>query len=372
MCGGTLDERQPRHGLTIARQLSLLADNPAPTCDCTVAARPSVPVLDLFAGAGGLSLGFAWAGLAPVAAIEVVPDAACTYAAHHGVEVIRRDIGALSDQELRAFRDEVRVVAGGPPCQPWSTGGRRRGDADSRDGFPQFFRTLLAVRPEAFVCENVSGLESGSAAGYLRDLLRVFEEELRYDVQCKVLDAADFGVPQHRRRLFIVGTRDAGVFEWPDATHGPHAPNRWATAGDVLSSEPIGQPNRSIVTYAKKPQLRPSPFDGLLFNGGGRPIDLGAPARTILASAGGNKTPFYDTLGIVPGYHAHLREGGEPRTGRVPGARRITVAECAALQSFPDGMVFAGARSSQYTQVGNAVPPLLAEAVGRSLRAALG
>jgi DNA (cytosine-5)-methyltransferase 1 len=351
--------------------LSLLADNPARACDCALPSRAGAPVLDVFAGAGGLSIGLEWAGLAPVAAIEVVHDAARTYAGRHGIDVIRRDLGSLRDEELRAFRDEVRVVAGGPPCQPWSTGGRRRGAADSRDGFPQFCRTLLAVRPDAFICENVSGLESGAAAGYLRELLRVLQDELRYHVQHRVLDAADFGVPQHRRRLFIVGTRERGVFDWPQPTHGPLTNNRWRTAGDVLSVEPIGEPNRSIVTYAKKPQLRPSPFDGLMFNGGGRPIDLSAPARTILASAGGNKTPFYDTLGSVPEYHALLRRGGEPRSGRVPGARRITVAECAALQSFPENMVFAGARSSQYTQVGNAVPPLLAEAVGRSVRAAL-
>src|ERR1044072_4792720 len=127
MCGGTRDEQRTRPGLTIARQLSILADNPTRTCDCTVAAPVAVPVLDLFAGAGGLSMGLGWAGLTPVAAIEIVPDAASSYAGHHGVEVVRRDIGSLTDQELRAFRDEVRVVAGGPPCQPWSTGGRGRG-----------------------------------------------------------------------------------------------------------------------------------------------------------------------------------------------------------------------------------------------------
>jgi DNA (cytosine-5)-methyltransferase 1 len=104
-----------------------------------------------------------------------------------------------------------------------------------------------------------------------------------------------------------------------------------------------------------------------LFNGGGRPIDLTDLAPTLLASMGGNKTPWVDTLGIVPGYHAHLAAGGEPRIGMVPGARRITVAEAAALQTFPDGMIFAGPRSSQYRQVGNAVPPLLAREVGRAL-----
>jgi len=325
-----------------------------------------VPILDLFAGAGGLSIGLADAGFEPIAAIEHVQDAALTYAARHHVEVIQRDIASLSDSDLRAFRGEVGVVAGGPPCQPWSTGGHRRGDADARDGFPQFFRALMAIQPDAFICENVAGLETGVTAPYFRALLKVFRDELRYDVRYRVLDAADFGVPQHRRRLFMVGTRGA-AFEWPTPTHGPNADEPWRTAGDVLTAEPIGEPNSSIVTYAKRPQVRPSPFDGLLFNGGGRAVDLSAPARTILASAGGNKTPFYDVEGVVPPYHAHLCRGGKPRGGLVSGARRLTVAECAALQSFPHDMAFVGARSSQYTQVGNAVPPLLAEVVGRAV-----
>jgi DNA (cytosine-5)-methyltransferase 1 len=353
------------HLTTLANAPTSEARSPAPVLD-----RP--PVLDLFAGAGGLSIGLSAAGFEPVGAMEFVADAASTYAARHDVEVIRRDIGLLSNAELRAFRDEVRVVAGGPPCQPWSTGGLRRGDADDRDGFPEFFRALLAIEPEAFICENVAGLESGSSASYLQELLGVLRDELRYDVSHRVLNAADFGVPQHRRRLFIVGTRDRDVFRWPEATHGPDAARPWRTAGEVLTPDAAGESNTSIVTYAKKPQLRPSAYDGLLFNGGGRPIDLRVPARTILASAGGNKTPFHDTLGVVPPYHAHLRRGGAPYTGRVPGARRLTVAECAALQSFPAGMTVVGTRSSQYTQVGNAVPPLLAEAVGRAVLEALG
>ena len=108
-----------------------------------------------------------------------------------------------------------------------------------------------------------------------------------------------------------------------------------------------------------------------MYNGGGRPIDPGRPAPTLLASMGGNKTPWVDTLGLVRTYHAHLLAGGAPRTGRVSGGRRITVAEAAALQTFPAGTAFCGPRSSQYRQVGNAVPPTLAAAVASRLAAAL-
>jgi len=104
-----------------------------------------------------------------------------------------------------------------------------------------------------------------------------------------------------------------------------------------------------------------------VYNGGGRPIDLTEPAPTLLASMGGNKTPWVDSYGIVPEYHAYLMAGGKPRSGRVPGARRITVDEAALLQTFPVGSYFAGPRSSCYRQIGNAVPLLLAEAIGLAL-----
>src|SRR5690606_16446866 len=116
--------------------------------------------------------------------------------------------------------------------------------------------------------------------------------------------------------------------------------------------------------YAKNPDLRPNPYHGQLFNGGGRAINLEAPAPTILASAGGNKTHFIDIGKRVPPYHRHLMRGGKPRTGELPEARRLTVLECAALQTFPEGMKFVGPRSSQYAQVGNAVPPRLAAILG--------
>jgi DNA (cytosine-5)-methyltransferase 1 len=339
-----------------------------------------ISFLDLFAGAGGLSIGLHAAGFEPVGAVEIMEDAAKTYEGRHDVEVDRRRLEEIPERELRAMRGKVPLLAGGPPCQPWSTGGLRRGDEDDRDGFTGMFRALDLVKPEAFIIENVAGLERGKTRHYFLGLLHVLEDVLGYKVKAQTLNAADYGVPQQRHRTFIVGLRE-GQFKFPKSTHGPGRSKPWGTAGDVLTDEAVGDPNPSIVTYAKNPDLRPSPYDGLLFNGGGRPINLKAPARTILASAGGNKTSFIDTLGVVPEYHATLwdAELGKPRedyknavrVGLVPGARRITVAESAALQTFPKGMEFEGRRSSQYTQVGNAVPPKLATAVGRAVRAAL-
>jgi DNA (cytosine-5)-methyltransferase 1 len=325
-------------------------------------------VLDLFAGAGGLSLGLADAGMEVVAAAEWDDDALATYAERHTAAQLHP--GDIADVDFSAFRDSVDVVAGGPPCQPWSDGGKGLGHDDPRDGFPEFIRAIRVIRPRAFLIENVAGLTRGARRVHFLRILRDLED-LGYEVTAEVLTAADFGVPQRRKRLFIVGTVGGG-FVWPSATHGVKAGRWWRVAGDALNTEkPTGEPNPSIVTYAKRPDLRPSPYDGLLFNGGGRPIDLSDLAPTLLASMGGNKTPWVDGLGIVPAYHAHLTAGGEPRTGTVPGARRITVTEAAALQTFPDRMTFAGPRSSQYRQVGNAVPPLLAREVGRALAAHL-
>jgi DNA (cytosine-5)-methyltransferase 1 len=323
-----------------------------------------VPVLDIFAGAGGLSIGLERAGFAVAAAAEWDRDACETYAgAHPGADLLAGDVAAMS---FRPWRGRVEVLAGGPPCQPWSTGGKRLGAGDPRNGWPAFLRALGEIRPRAFLAENVAGLAAASRLGHLQALLRELTG-LGFAVSWAIMNAADHGVAQKRSRLVIVGVR-GGRFEFPVPRFGPLAARPWRRAGELLGGEPVGTANPSPVTFARRPDLRPSPYDGHVFNGGGRPIDLGRPAPTLLASMGGNKTPWVDVAGVVPGYHAHLLAGGPPRAGRVPGARRITVEEAALLQSFPPGLRVAGKRSSRYRQVGNAVPPLLAQAVGTQLR----
>ncbi|MGI8757695.1 MAG: DNA cytosine methyltransferase [Acidimicrobiales bacterium] len=324
-------------------------------------------VLDLFAGAGGLSIGLETAGFRIVAGTEWDADACETFAkAHPAAEVLEGDINAMG---FAQWRDEVELVVGGPPCQPWSIGGKRLGPADPRDGWPAFLRVLREVRPRAFVAENVAGFASGRRCSNLSALVAEMKA-LGFEVTAEVLHAADHGVPQKRQRLFIVGLRH-GRFRFPPPARGPGRPLPWRPAGDLVSVEALGTPNPSIVTYAREPDLRPNPYDGHIYNGGGRPIDLERPSPTLLASMGGNKTPWVDTLGVVPEYHSHLLAGGRPRRGLVPGARRITVEEAALLQTFPVGMHIAGRRSSRYRQIGNAVPPLLGETIGRALLPAL-
>lgn len=328
-----------------------------------------LPAIDLFAGAGGLSLGLAKAGFDIVDAVEQDAEACASFASiHRGAVAEPRPIEKVG---FRKLRGEIALLAGGPPCQPFSNGGKRLGSSDPRDGFPEFLRIISETQPETVLIENVPGLVSGQRRPYFASLLRSLRSR-RYLVSWAVLNAAEYGIPQKRTRLFIVGSR-RGRFDFPPPTHGGNARRPFVPSGDVLDpTNADGPPNNSIVTYAKRPDIRPSPYDGHLFNGGGRAVDLNSPAPTILASAGGNKTPFVDMTGVVPAYHRHLLAGGIPRTGRVEGTRRITVNEAALLQTFPKRARFSGPRSKQYTLVGNAVPPRLAHVIGGQLVSHLG
>lgn len=312
--------------------------------------------IDLFAGAGGLSLGLKAAGIESLMAVEIMADAADTYRRIFPHAEVHRD--DIRNVDFRSWRG-VDVVAGGPPCQPFSVGGLRRGRDDARDFLPEFVRAVIEVQPRAFVMENVPGLASFTP--YLNAVLAPLSELYRIS-EPQVVNAADFGVPQLRRRLIIIGSR-----EGREVKLHPTSAEQRVPAGSVLSTLPRGEPNPSKIVYAKRPDLRPNPYHGHLFNGGGRAIELDKPSPTILAAAGGNKTHFLDLEGRIPAYHQHLRLGGAPFTGELSGARRITVLESAALQSFPDWVRFAGSRSSQYTQVGNAVPPRLAQAIAEAL-----
>lgn len=335
----------------------------------TVVTLP-LPTLDAFAGAGGLSLGLQAAGLPVTVAADNNLDALQTYRHHHGkTEILEGDI---ADRDFSRYKGNIAIVVGGPPCQPWSTGGKQLGHADGRDGLAHFIQIVDQVRPLAFLMENVPGLTAPANLQYFEALLRGLRE-LKYKVEFNILDATSYKVPQRRRRLFVVGTPLGQKFIWPKEVTGPGTPTPARTAGEFVSAATIvGDPNPAKVTFAKNPVIRPNPFAGLLFNGGGRPLNLAAPAPTVLASAGGNRTLWIDTDQILAEYHTHLRNGGLPRSGIVPGARRLTVAEVALLQTFPANLTFAGSQASQYIQVGNAVPPGLAAAMARALVQSLG
>ncbi|MEM7658185.1 MAG: DNA cytosine methyltransferase, partial [Bacteroidota bacterium] len=209
--------------------------------------------------------------------------------------------------------------------------------------------------------------------------LRNEAERIGYQTELFVLNASHYGVPQARERMFLVGLKEGEIGEPPRTTE--LSPK---TVREALAELPTfgSKGNDSIctakITPAKNPILRKSPYAGMLFNGQGRPLNVDAPALTLPASMGGNRTPIIDQYDLqnegeswIVKYHASLMNGGKPSVSVPRSLRRITVEEAAAIQSFPPNINFHGAQTSKYRQIGNAVPPLLAfhvaQAVGKAL-----
>lgn len=319
--------------------------------------------IDLFCGPGGLSLGMKDSGIIPELCVERSKDAITTYTNHSdGCIHINKDIRDIS---FSNYKNKIDVIFGGPPCQPFSIGGLRKAQQDERDMIPEFIRCIAEVKPEAFVMENVPGLVTKRARPYFDSALE-WLSQLGYKLNWAVLHAGDYGVPQKRKRLFVLGSRNE-FLRFPFPTHGSLTNKKHKKSSAYLNHSSLGAPAVTPVTYAKNPDLRKNPYAGLVYNGGGRPIDLDGLCHTILASSGGSKTHWIDTQNVVVEYHRHLSNGGKPRTGKVPGARRLSVEECAIIQTFPNGFEFYGSKSSQYTQVGDAVPPLLSKALGNAV-----
>jgi DNA (cytosine-5)-methyltransferase 1 len=321
--------------------------------------------IDIFSGAGGLSLGLHRSGWQVKAAIEFDDAALESHRQNFdNVEHLACDVRSICFDRFSG----IDLVAGGPPCQPFSVSGKRLGAVDIRDMVPEFVRAVEEARPRAFMMENVAGLAGSKFSDYLLAQTSALHA-LGYTVFSKVLSAADYGVAQNRKRLFLIGIRadqKGSAFSFPTPTHGSGL-KPYATVNEALRGSPADVPNRAKVVFCKNPVLRKSPFAGMLFNGKGRPLNDMGLGHTIPASAGGNRTHIVDPEGLVSAYHKQLMAGKRPRQGEMEGVRRLTVRESARLQSFPDNFQFSGRQSSRYSQVGNAVPPKLAEVVARQI-----
>lgn len=344
--------------------------------------------VSLYSGAGGLDLGFIAAGFMPIFSNDINPDAMKTYSAAMSMLSSRTGRNFSHDIVTGDIRQVERLpemgcadlVIGGPPCQGFSVAGKMDpNDPRSRHVF-DFLAMVKRVQPKAFVMENVKALAMNSRwAGTIADI-RKQAEEMGYHTNLKVLNSADYGVPQTRERMFLVGFKDAAItYEYPEPT--VEMP---VTVADAFHALPrVGEPGndqtcKAKVTPAKEPVLRQSPFAGMLFNGQGRPMDMNRPAPTLPASMGGNRTPVVDQLTLDEGvrqwvedYHDSLLNGGEVATEIPSRLRRITVQEAAAIQSFPSDMPWYGSQSSRYRQIGNAVPPKMAYEVAKSVARAL-
>lgn len=345
--------------------------------------------VSLYSGAGGLDLGFIAAGFTPVFANDINADAMKTYSA--AMEAISKKTGRslnhrvvtgdIREVETLPKRGSAELVIGGPPCQGFSVAGKMDpNDPRSRHVF-DFLAMVERVQPKAFVMENVKALAKNKRWANTIAEIRKKAEEIGYKTNLEVLNSANYGVPQTRERMFLVGIKDHDIeYEYPKPTV-----TKWVSVAEALRElPPLGEPGneqicKAKVTTAKSPVLRSSPFAGMLFNGQGRPMDMDKPAPTLPASMGGNRTPIVDQETLMLGtrqwveeYHASLQNSGRV-TDNVPDRlRRISVQEAAAIQTFPKDMPWYGSQCSRYRQIGNAVPPKMAYAVAQSVAKALG
>lgn len=345
--------------------------------------------VSLYSGAGGLDLGFIAAGFEPIFANDINGDATATYC--DAMEIISRRegfncaheviTGDIRQVETLPAKGSADLVVGGPPCQGFSVAGKMDpNDPRSRHVF-DFLGMVERVQPKAFVMENVKALAMNKRwAGTIADI-RKKAEEIGYRTYLKVLNSSDYGVPQARERMFLVGFKDHSVeYEYPEPTC-----DKPVTVAEALKALPaIGEPGNdqtcsAKITPAKEPILRQSPYAGMLFNGQGRPMDVNKPAPTLPATMGGNRTPIVDQNTLSNGdqqwveqYHSSLMSGGSVATSIPSNLRRISVQEAAVIQTFPRDMPWHGSQSSRYRQIGNAVPPKMSYAVATSVAKALG
>jgi DNA (cytosine-5)-methyltransferase 1 len=207
--------------------------------------------VDLFCGAGGLSLGLTQAGWQPMLAVDLWGEAVETHAKNlPGHPVISDDIHALTAARLRRLIDDSPDwIVGGPPCQGYSTVGRRDRSDPRNQMFREFMRVVSLLKPHGFVLENVLGLRDMSFVNEVRSAF----QRLGYTVVPMVLTAADYGVPQLRRRVLFVGHRDRGVFQGPERTH---APVEYVTVFDAISDLPVVTPGETVTAYTRQARNR--------------------------------------------------------------------------------------------------------------------
>ncbi len=302
-------------------------------------------VVSLFSGAGGLDLGFIRGGHHIVWANDVDPDAVKTYKANIGKHITYGDILKIPTSKI----PDCDMVIGGFPCQGFSVANSGRRVDDHRNAlYLQLLRVIRAKKPAFFLAENVKGLLSLSRGEVFRKILSDFKT-IGYSVDYKLLNAANFGVPQRRERLFIVGVRRNlnHRFRFPEPTHADSVKSngsglrRWVSVGKALAQIPEPRANDTLLNHTfSKYKLR---FNGYL---GHRRIDPARPAPTVTAR-GDNRG------GVVVLHHPNNK-------------RRMSVRELAAVQSFPLDFKFVATQSTSYRLIGNAVPPLLAEAMARA------
>lgn len=338
--------------------------------------------VDLFCGAGGLSLGLQQAGWRPLCAVDRWVDAVKTYERNFpDHRCVNADLSALSSSGIAALIDErPDWVVGGPPCQGFSTVGRREREDPRNRLVEEFQRVVDVLRPRRFLIENVVGLRD---MRFVAEISAMFEG-VGYAVTPFVLAAADYGVPQLRRRILFVGDREGRRFEPPEPSHHPKSyVTVWEAIGDLPDLKP-GEEKKKYEAPAA------TPYQLMLRNGSlclqGH-VASAHPPRLVKAIShipdGGNRRHIPAELQPRSGFHnsysrlhsaapavAVTQNMGKPSGTRCIHPfqdRGLTAREGARLQGFPDTFHFSGGIISQRTQVANAVSPILAERLARAL-----
>ena len=316
--------------------------------------------IDLFSGAGGFSLGFDNQGFQNVFSIDIEPSFCKTYKHNFPKhQLIEKDICDLSDSEIKYLKefDEIDVVIGGPPCQGFSIAGNigRKFLDDPRNRlYKEFVRVVKVIKPKFFVMENVARLYTHKNGETRKEILRDFED-LGYKVDCMILNSADYGVPQVRKRAIFIGSASHQNIEFP-----PKEVEAYVSVKEALSlypklksGEESSFPNHIAMSHSVQMLNKMS----YISDGGNRneiPINLRPKSGDIrkYIKYASDKPAVCVTGDMRKIFHYEQN-------------RALTVRELAKLQSFPDDFIFKGKRISQQQQVGNSVPPKMAEAIAK-------
>lgn len=351
-------------------------------------------VLDLFCGAGGLSLGFSMAGFNIVGGIDFDKQAIETHSYNFKESFhFCGDISTLSNEfVLEHFKNKVDVIIGGPPCQGFSTANMWQKDHEKDDRnklFYEFIRFVRLLKPRAFVMENVRGILTKDN-GYVKQKMLSVMDELGYTIQVKVLNASDYGVPQKRMRAFFIGIKkelnkefDFNLIEKLETVTVGEAIgdlyNLEDSLKDKINHDEIYINNNAKSRYQK---LMRQNSNNKLYNHNIKYPMKKVQERIKHVKQGGNwkdvPEELWDTVRHNRHSSAYRRLNNNeasitidtghmnyfhPEFNRVP-----TVRESARIQSFPDDFVFKGTQGAQFRQVGNAVPPLLGKAIAKTLK----
>lgn len=338
--------------------------------------------VSLFSGAGGMDVGFKSAGIQVVLANELDKRAAETFSANHPeTELI---VGDINDNFSRLKElNDIDIVFGGPPCQGFSVIGKMDPNDERSQLIWSFLEAVEIIQPKAFIMENVKALATLNKWKDVREAYINKAIELGYGCIPFIINAAEYGTPQKRERVFFVGIKNDFSFN-DEMTENITSQKRLApTIRELLKDlGPAGSeknPNtcNAKITYAVKPVMRKIPYDCLMFNGIGRPVDPDGYSRTITASMGGNMTLIFDEEYLhnpdadnwIQEYYDKLVSGEvTPEFKEAPSRlRRMTINEARRIQTFPDDYIFCGAKTSIYKQIGNAVPCEMAKTIATAV-----